>query len=278
MVPVLSNTTVPMRRACSSALALVTSTPLVAPKPSETVTDSGVASPSAHGQAMISTLTAVTSACASCGVGPNDTQMANVQMAMIITAGTKYRAILSASCCTGALVAWARATIAAICESTVSAPTWVARITQSPLSSTVAPVTGSPAVLETGLDSPVIIDSSIRASPATITPSVGTRSPFLTTSRSPVTMASMSVSVKCAGLRHSMPSTLSAEVALSLCAVRGRSLISDCTALPVPSRALASSRRPTSTRVMTTPTDSKYGSREPSGNTHGAMQVTSEYR
>ena len=63
-----------------------------------------------------------------------------------------------------------------------------------------------------------------------------------------------------------------------LCAVRGRSLISDCTALPVPSRALVSSRRPTSTRVMTTPTDSKYGSREPSGNTHGAMQVTSEYR
>ena len=188
-------------------------------------------------------------------------------MAMIITAGTKYRAILSASCCTGALVAWARATIAAICESTVSAPTWVARITQPPLSSTVAPVTGSPAVLETGLDSPVIIDSSIRASPATITPSVGTRSPFLTTSRSPVAMASMSVSVKCAGLRHSMPSTWSAEVALSLCAVRGRSLISDCTALPVPSRALVSSRRPTSTRVMTTPTDSKYGSREPSGNT-----------
>ena len=40
--------------------------------------------------------------------------MANVQMAMIITAGTKYRAILSASCCTGALVAWARATIAAM--------------------------------------------------------------------------------------------------------------------------------------------------------------------
>ena len=78
-------------------LALVTSTPLVAPKPSETVTDSGVASPSAHGQAMISTLTAVTSACASCGAGPSDTQMANVQMAMIITAGTKYRAILSAS-------------------------------------------------------------------------------------------------------------------------------------------------------------------------------------
>ena len=137
-------------------------------------------------------------------------------------------------------------------------------MTRSPLSNTVAPVTAAPVVLVTGLDSPVIIDSSILALPATMMPSVGTRSPFLTTSRSPTAIVSMSMSVKFAGLSHS---TFSGEAAFSLCAVRGRSLISDCTALPVPSRALVSSSRPTSTRVMTTPTDSKYGSREPSGNT-----------
>ena len=71
----------------------------------------------------MSTLTAVISACASCGAGPSAIHMAKVHIAMTITAGTKYLAILSASCCTGALVACARATIAAIWESTVLAPT-----------------------------------------------------------------------------------------------------------------------------------------------------------
>ena len=40
--------------------------------------DIGVASPSAHGQAMISTATALTSACASRGSGPSDAQATKV--------------------------------------------------------------------------------------------------------------------------------------------------------------------------------------------------------
>ena len=56
------------RRACrpsrrrSSASAFLISTPAVAPRPVPTMIDIGVARPSAHGQAMISTATALTSA------------------------------------------------------------------------------------------------------------------------------------------------------------------------------------------------------------------------
>ena len=51
--------------------------------------DIGVARPSAHGQAMISTATALTSACASRGSGPTSAQTTNVTTAIAITAGTK---------------------------------------------------------------------------------------------------------------------------------------------------------------------------------------------
>ena len=192
MVPVLSKTTVLILRACSSAFAEVTSTPFVAPSPVAAVTDSGVARPKAHGHAIISTLTAVTNAWASRGCGPKEAQIANVQMAMMMTAGTNTRAIRSASCCTGALVACARATIAMICARTLSPPTWLTRITALPLSAMVAPVTVSPALLCTDADSPVIIDSSISSVPATTTPSAGMRSPALTTTRSPTLSVSMS--------------------------------------------------------------------------------------
>ena len=57
------------------------STPIVAPLPVPTMIDIGVASPSAHGQAMISTATALTSACASRGSGPTSAQTTNVTAA-----------------------------------------------------------------------------------------------------------------------------------------------------------------------------------------------------
>ena len=49
----------------------------------------GVEITSAHGQAMIRTATAFTSACASLGSGPTSAQMTNVRTAIAITAGTK---------------------------------------------------------------------------------------------------------------------------------------------------------------------------------------------
>ena len=61
-VPVLSTTSVSTFSMCSSASALRMSTPAPAPLPTPTMIDMGVARPSAHGQAMISTDTALTSA------------------------------------------------------------------------------------------------------------------------------------------------------------------------------------------------------------------------
>ena len=49
----------------------------------------GVASPSAQGQAMMSTLTAAIRAWASCGAGPKTIQTMKAITATAITAGTK---------------------------------------------------------------------------------------------------------------------------------------------------------------------------------------------
>ena len=61
-VPVLSRSSVSTRAVASSASALRTSTPACAPRPVATMMLMGVASPSAHGHAMMSTATAFTSA------------------------------------------------------------------------------------------------------------------------------------------------------------------------------------------------------------------------
>ena len=63
-VPVLSKSSVSTSASCSSTSALRMSRPACAPRPVATMIDIGVASPSAHGQAMITTDTALTSACA----------------------------------------------------------------------------------------------------------------------------------------------------------------------------------------------------------------------
>jgi hypothetical protein len=61
-VPVLSTTSVSIFSIRSSASAFLMSTPACAPRPTPTMIDIGVASPSAQGQAMIKTLTAATNA------------------------------------------------------------------------------------------------------------------------------------------------------------------------------------------------------------------------
>ena len=61
-VPVLSTTSVSTFSSVSSASAFLISTPARAPRPVATMMDIGVARPSAHGHAMISTATALTSA------------------------------------------------------------------------------------------------------------------------------------------------------------------------------------------------------------------------
>ena len=61
-VPVLSSTIVSTRRVDSSTSGPLISSPSWAPRPVPTISATGVASPSAHGQAMISTATAAVNA------------------------------------------------------------------------------------------------------------------------------------------------------------------------------------------------------------------------
>ena len=75
-VPVLSTTSVSIFSIRSSASAFLISTPACAPRPTPTMIDIGVARPSAHGQAMISTVTAATSPNAKRGSGPKAAQAA----------------------------------------------------------------------------------------------------------------------------------------------------------------------------------------------------------
>ena len=106
--------------------------------------DIGVARPSAHGQAMISTATALTSACASRGSGPMAAQTTKVTTATAITAGTNQAATLSASRWIGARDRCASLTIRTICASSVSLPTRCASMTTLPVPFTVPPVTRLP--------------------------------------------------------------------------------------------------------------------------------------
>ena len=94
-VPVLSNATVSTRRAISSALASFTRMPRFAAMPVPAITATGVARPSAHGQAITSTATAWTIAISTplpCSIQP-----ASVASAMSNTTGTKTAAIRSTS-------------------------------------------------------------------------------------------------------------------------------------------------------------------------------------
>ena len=67
-----------------------------------------------------------------------------------------------------------------VCE-----PIFSERITRLPLVFNVAPITGSPGRLVTGMGSPVNIDSSTALLPSVTAPSTGTFSPGRTRSRSP---------------------------------------------------------------------------------------------
>ena len=87
IVPVLSSTMVWSLCAVSSASALLIRTPECAPLPVATMIDNGVARPSAHGQAMIRTLTVATTARVS--AGPNTNHTTKVAMATNTTTGTK---------------------------------------------------------------------------------------------------------------------------------------------------------------------------------------------
>ena len=82
----------------------------------------------------------------------------------------------------------------------VSLPTRSARIRSHPVPLTVAPMTLSPMRFSTGMDSPVIIDSSTALRPSITVPSVGIFSPGRTRSLSPTFTWS-------SGTSYSLPSS-----------------------------------------------------------------------
>ncbi len=192
-VPVLSKITLSIPPATSSASALRMRTPISAPRPVPTSSDVGVASPSAQGQAMMSTETAAMTAYV--GFGPTRIHTTNVAAAIAITMGTKIPATRSASRWIGAFVACASCTSRMIWASTVSDPTRDARRRNAPLRFTVPPTTKSPGLLSTGMLSPVTMLSSTADSPSITSPSTGTLSPGRTDTRSPTTTSSTGTSV-----------------------------------------------------------------------------------
>ena len=105
----------------SSTSGPLISSPSWAPRPVPTISAVGVASPSAHGQAMISTATAAVKA--NVAVSPVPSQKPSVAAASAITIGTNTPETRSASRWTGALPVWASSTSRAIWASAVSAPT-----------------------------------------------------------------------------------------------------------------------------------------------------------
>ena len=106
-VPVLSSTTVSIRRVDSSTSGPLMRMPSCAPRPVPTSSAVGVARPSAQGQAMISTATAAVNAVVGRRSPRRRARTRAWRAARAITIGTKTPEIRSASRCTGALPVWA---------------------------------------------------------------------------------------------------------------------------------------------------------------------------
>ena len=139
-VPVLSRTTVVIRRVRSRTSGPRMRIPSCAPRPVPTMSAVGVARPSAHGHAMIRTATAAANA----AVAPPPSERASPRAsraASARTTGTKTAETRSARRWIGALPDWASATSRAICASAVSSPTLVARTRSRPNVLIVAPAT-----------------------------------------------------------------------------------------------------------------------------------------
>ena len=192
-VPVLSNTKSVTRGSSSRAAASLTSTPLLAAAPVATMTAVGVASPSAQGHAMTSTLTAWSRAVSSVASRPKR-QPRNVNAASVMTTGTNTALTRSASCWAGGLLACARSTIAMIRANVLSSPTWVTSKVKAPTPFSVPPETEAPGSFRTLRLSPLSIDSSSHAPPSSTTPSAGTRSCAPTRTWSPTRSASAGTS------------------------------------------------------------------------------------
>jgi hypothetical protein len=106
--------------------------PSSAPRPVPTMIDVGVARPMAHGQAMISTATAWTSAMPNAGSGPSQYQLAKVSNARTMITGTNHSVTRSTCAWMGSLLPCACSTIATIRASMLALPSAVACTRRAP--------------------------------------------------------------------------------------------------------------------------------------------------
>nr|KEP24375.1 hypothetical protein DA06_16070 [Georgenia sp. SUBG003] len=181
-VPVLSKRTASTVRICSSAIRSLTSTPPFAARSVAIETTSGIARPRAWGQAMTRTVITRIHACS--GV-PKSNHATSARAAAPSANQNSQPAALSASRCARLEEACASATSRWMPARAVSSPTAEMRTRRALSVATVPATTWSPTSRRTGLDSPVIIDSSTSAPPSTISPSAGMRPPGRTTTTSP---------------------------------------------------------------------------------------------
>jgi hypothetical protein len=165
-VPVLSKATVVTACATSSASASLIRMPWRAATPVPAMIAVGVARPSAQGQAITSTATALISACSQSPLKAS--QPKKVSSAMPSTTGTNTALTRSTMRWIGALAAWADSTMRMMRASVVSAPIAPVRTCSTP--SLVDRTAGdrSPTALATGRLSPVISDSSTWLRPSMI--------------------------------------------------------------------------------------------------------------
>ena len=192
-VPVLSKTTVSRCAACSSAIACLKRIPRFAPRPVPTMIAVGVASPSASGQVM--TTTVIANSRASWAERPTTTyQTRKVARPPINATRTSQKAARSASRWPGAFEFWASWTSLTIWARAVSEPTARVRARSVPRPLIVAPIRRSPGSLASGMLSPVTMDSSTSLLPSTTSASTGTRAPGLTRTRSPTATSTVGTS------------------------------------------------------------------------------------
>lgn len=143
----------------------------------------GVASPSAHGQAMMSTLIPMPKAW-TIGV-PVSAHARATMMASTTTVGTNLDVMRSTSFLTRGLRACACSVSTALCDSWVWALTDTASTSSRASVLMVPPVTVSSGLITTGIGSPLIMLVSTAAVPVSNLPSAGILSPGRTTKVSP---------------------------------------------------------------------------------------------
>ena len=242
-VPVLSSTTVFTFLAISRLSASFIRMPLSAPLPMPTIMAVGVASPSAHGQAMMTTVTNANSPWVNPPVPSSNIHTMKASTAMPIMVGTNIPAILSTSCCTGALLPCASCTMCIIFASSVSVPTFSALKRKLPFWLMVPAKTLASFCLDTATGSPLSILSSTYEEPSVTMPSTAIRSPGFTSMMSPGRICSIGT------MRSPFPTTVT---------VLGWSPISFLMAVEVFPFAFSSSRRPSRIKAMMTLAASKY--------------------